>query len=154
MSAVADLLKEINWHPIFVHFPLALLPIAAASLVYARFWPQHKFSNQLAVVGTWTLGLAAVAALVSVASGFATTLHLTIDQGEAQRNFSLHERWAIFSSVIVLALAVLRTAGRASAARPSLFLVGALIFSCVALVVTGFYGGENVYHFGLGLLAH
>lgn len=92
--------------------------------------------------------------LVSLASGFATTLHLKIDDDAAQRNLALHQGWAVFSSLIVLAVAVIRTAGRKSEARPSLGVVIALIVATAALVVTGYYGGENVYRYGLGLVGH
>ena len=44
-----------NWHPVFVHFTVALLIIAAAIHLLSHFMPNSELGNQLTIVARWNL---------------------------------------------------------------------------------------------------
>jgi uncharacterized membrane protein len=139
-----------GWHPMVVHFPLALVVTAALLLVAARLLRQERHAAILATVGTWNLCLGAVAALFGLATGLAAVMDLHVSAA-AHQAISLHVKWAIFTSLALVLLAVWRGAGVAQESRPSWLFTVVLVAATAALVVTGYRGGENVYAYGIGV---
>jgi uncharacterized membrane protein len=139
-----------GWHPIAVHFPLALVVTAAFFLVAARLLRQERYVATLATVGTWNLCIGAVAALFALATGLAALIGLHVGPAAHQSIF-LHVKWAIFTSLALLLLAVWRGAGAAQESRPSWLFIVILLAVTAALVVTGYRGGQNVYLYGVGV---
>ena len=139
----------VQWHPMVVHFPLALIITAAAMLLLARC-SRGSMAEALAVAGTWNLCLGAIAALFAIGTGMAAVLdlHLAVAAKEA---VSIHVKWALFTSVALLLLAVWRGAGNAQNSRPSWLFLLVLLAATAALIETGYRGGQNVYRFGVGV---
>jgi uncharacterized membrane protein len=133
-----------------VHFPLALVVTAALLLVAARLLRQERHAAILATVGTWNLCLGAVAALFGLATGLAAVIDLHVGLA-AREAISLHVKWAIFTSLALVLLAVWRGGGVAQESRPSWLFTVILVAATAALVVTGYRGGENVYAYGIGV---
>ena len=48
-----------NWHPLVVHFPIALVLAATALLLAARLLRSESLAATAATVGTWNLCLGA-----------------------------------------------------------------------------------------------
>jgi uncharacterized membrane protein len=142
-------ITPVQWHPKVVHFPLALIVTAAAALLLARIL-RGTLAATLAMVGTWNLCLGALAALFAVGTGMAAVLdlHLAVAAKEA---VSIHVKWALFTSVSLLLLAVWRGAGNAHNSRPSWLFLLVLFAATAALIETGYRGGQNVYRFGVGV---
>jgi uncharacterized membrane protein len=139
-----------GWHPVIVHFPLALIVLATALLLAARFTRREALASTLATVGTWNLCIGAAAALLALATGLAAVLDLHVGI-EARHAISLHFRWAIFTTLALILIAIWRGAGTAPSSRPSRIFLIVLLLATAALVVTGFRGGQNVYRFGVGV---
>lgn len=139
-----------GWHPLVVHFPLALVLVATPLLLAARLLRSEAIASTAAIVGTWNLCLGAVAALFALATGLGAVLDLDVDAATRQA-ISLHMKWAMFSTLVLVLLAVWRGAGTASGSRPSWVFIIVLVAASAALVVTGYRGGENVYEFGVGV---
>ena len=139
-----------GWHPLIVHFPLALIVVAAALFIAARLLRSESIAATAAIVGTWNLCLGAVAALFALATGLAAVLDL--DVGAAARHaISIHLRWAVFTTLALLLLAIWRGAGSAQGSRPSWLFIIVLMAASAALIVTGYRGAQNVYEFGIGV---
>jgi uncharacterized membrane protein len=141
-----------EWHPIAVHFPLALIVTAAFALSAARLKAMQRLAATLAVVGTWNLGLGAIGALLAVFTGMAAVIHLQVG-ATVRAAVALHVKWAILTTVGVLLLAAWRGAGNAQDSRPSKVFLVVLWAVTAALVVTGYRGGLNVYRYGVGVAA-
>jgi len=139
-----------GWHPIVVHFPLALVVTGAFFLVMARLLRQERHVATLATVGTWNLCVGAVAAVFALATGLAALIGLHVGLAAHQSIF-LHVKWAIFTSLALLLLAVWRGAGAPQESRPSWLFIVVLLGVTAALVVTGYRGGQNVYLYGVGV---
>jgi uncharacterized membrane protein len=133
-----------------VHFPLALVLTAAPLLIAARFLKGEALAGTVASVGTWNLCIGAVAALFALATGLGAVLNLHVDAATHQA-ISLHMKWAMFTTLALLLVAVWRGAGTAQRSRPSWVFIIVLLAVTAALVVTGYHGGQNVYRFGVGV---
>jgi uncharacterized membrane protein len=139
-----------GWHPMVVHFPLALVLIATPLLLAARLLRREAIASTVAIVGTWNLCLGAIAAVFALATGLAAVLDLDVSTA-ARQAVSLHMKWAMFSTLVLLLLAVWRGAGTAQGSRPSWVFIIVLLAAAAALVITGYRGGKNVYEFGVGV---
>ena len=138
------------WHPLIVHFPLALVLTAGAAFVAALLWRDGRVAATLATLGTWNLCIGALGILAAFGSGLAATLGLQLGAA-AHVALGLHVRWAASACFLVLLAAVWRFAGAPAAERPSRPFLAVLLLACAALVGTGYRGGLNVYTYGIGV---
>jgi uncharacterized membrane protein len=141
-----------GWHPSVVHFPLALVTTAAFLLTAARLLRRDSYAATLATVGTWNLCLGALAALLALATGLAAVIGLHVGI-PAHQAISMHVKWAMFTTLALVLLAVWRGAGSAQESRPSWIFVLVLLAATAALIETGYRGGQNVYRYGVGVIA-
>jgi uncharacterized membrane protein len=139
-----------EWHPIAVHFPLALTVTGALALSAAHASVLERHSATLGIVGTWNLCLGAVGTLFALGTGLAAVVSLELAPA-ARAAVALHVKWAIFTTAALLLLAVWRGAGTDPKSRPSGLFLLLLWAATAALLVTGYRGGENVYQFGVGI---
>lgn len=133
-----------------VHFPLALVVTAALFLVGARLLRPARYTETLATVGTWNLCLGSIAALFAIATGLAAVIDLHVGV-TARQAISLHVKWAIFTTLVLVLLAVWRGAGAAQESRPSWLFTLLLVAATAALIMTGYRGGQNVYQYAIGI---
>jgi uncharacterized membrane protein len=139
-----------NWHPLVVHFPIALILSATLLLLAARLLRNEPLAATAATVGTWNLCLGAVAAVFALGSGLAAVLDLDVSTA-VRSAISVHVKWAMFTTLLLVLLAVWRGAGSASRSRPSWIFLVALLAASAALSFTGYRGGKNVYEYGVGV---
>lgn len=139
-----------GWHPVVVHFPIALTLTAGLSLILARLVRPQSLAETLATVGTWNLCAGAATALFALATGLAGVLDLSVGAA-AHAAISTHVKWAIFTSMALLLTSVWRGAGTPSRSRPSWLFVIVLSAVCAALILTGLFGADNVYRYGVGV---
>ena len=142
-----------EWHPIAVHFPLALTVTGAFALTASSVpaWLRHRAA--LATVGTWNLCLGAAGVLFALGTGLAAMVSIHLDPS-ARGAVALHVKWAVFTSVALLLVAVWRGAGNAPDEKPSPALLVVLWAVTAALIVTGYRGGQNVYRYGVAVQKH
>jgi uncharacterized membrane protein len=139
------------WHPLFVHFPLALLVTAAVCLSLARALPVQRLAETSATVGTWNLCLGAVGVLFALGSGLAASIGLDVDAA-AHQAIAAHVKSAVVTTMLTLSVAVWRGAGVAPTARPSPLFLAMMWLAIASLMVTGYRGGQNVYRHGVGVV--
>ena len=137
-------------HPMIVHFPLALILTAAVLLLAARVWRNAESAAIVAIVGTWNLCLGAAAALITLGTGLGAILDLEVNAA-ARASISTHAKWAIFTTLALVLLAVWRGAGTEQRSRPTWVFMIVLLAATGALITTGYRGGQNVYRFGVGV---
>jgi uncharacterized membrane protein len=58
-----------NWHPVFVHFTVALLIIAAIIHLLSHFLPKGDLVNQLTIVARWKCWFGMEFTLLTLAEG-------------------------------------------------------------------------------------
>ena len=145
-------LNMLPWHPMLVHFPLALTVTATAAFVAARLLGTAKSAAALSLVGTWNLLGGTIGALFALGSGLVALIGAPLAPA-ARVAVALHAGWATLSVCALLVLAVWRGAGSPFDARPSVPFLSVLLLATAALIVTGYLGGENVYRHGIGVAA-
>ena len=143
-------MSSLPWHPMVVHFPLALVIVAALLLVAARLLRSDTLAAGMAIAGTINLCIGAVAALFALGTGLAAVLDLDVGAA-AHQAISIHLKWAMFTTLVLLLLAVWRGAGTAPASRPSWVFLIVLLAAAGALTYTGYRGGKNVYEYAIGV---
>jgi len=134
-----------------VHFPLALTLTGFLCLLASRL-VQNKaaYAASLAACGTWNLAIGGFMGLLTLGTGLGAAWQLRLHDG-MQDSLSRHVMWAVCTSQLVLLLGLWRLLATTAQEKPSgLFLVLAMI-ACIGFIVTGYYGGENVYHYAMGV---
>ena len=139
-----------GWHPVVVHFPLALVITAACFLSAARVLRASRAAETSAIVGTWTLVVGALGLLFALGTGLAAVADLHIGAA-AHEAVSSHVKSAILTTFLVLSAAVWRGAGAPQQARPSRGFILLMWLAASSLIVTGYRGGQNVYRHGVGV---
>lgn len=136
-----------NWHPMFVHFTVALLSISA--LLYLAGLVLRK--PNLLVVARWNLWIGAGITIGTVLAGF-YAYNTVAHDGPSHAAMTDHKNWALVTASIfgVLALWSLAKHRGAKTAHPA--FVGLILLASGFLAVTGFKGGEVVYRHGMGVM--
>ena len=136
-------------HPIVVHFPIALLCASVAFEALASRWPTGGFRE----TSFYTLLAGVMAAGLAVVTG-GMEEDLAKRVGAPESVLELHESLGQVTLVIFVALSRLRLAmqwGWLKEIRPLTLGLGAI--GIVILALTGYWGGELVYTYGIGVKA-
>ena len=129
----------IDVHHILVHFPIALI-LLAAFLQLLAVW---RNSASLHFAAKANLILGAVSGIVTVTSG------LLAEEGYRHRLLETHESLAIGTTVFaaLMAIAWIRRPVEPRS-RGSYLLLGALLLAGAAVGTTGYFGGEMAFGHG------
>ena len=142
-----------GWHPIIVHFAIAMTVGGSVALAASRLCRARRARQRLAVWGTLNFCAGAVFVLLAIASGITAIWDMNLSAG-ARAAVSIHVKWAFLTAVTVILVAVWRGAGAAPEEPPSTLLVVVMAGAAACAVVTAYFGAENVYRFGIGVLGH
>jgi uncharacterized membrane protein len=143
-------MTNIQWHPMMVHFPLALMLTGFLCLLLSRLLQHTPLNVSLAACGTWNLVFAGITVLLTLCTGLAAAWHLQL-HGGMQYSVSRHVIWAVCTSQLVVLLGLWRAFGNSVGKTPSLIFLAFALIACIGFIITGYYGGENVYHYGIGV---
>jgi uncharacterized membrane protein len=141
-------------HPMLVHFPLALLPVALVLQGIALARGQGLFEREcLSTTGLAILMVAAAGAGIAAIFGD-IALDIAVSAGFAPSQLEGHEELGMTSALLLIALASLEGAlywRRASSRLASwgMLVAGAALFAL--LVVTAAFGGHLVYGLGVNV---
>ena len=140
-----------NWHPIFVHFSIALLSISTALLIIGKFTPQkYLWRNAAFTVSKWNLLIGATISIITVLAGWYA--YNTVNHDEPSHiAMTSHMKWALGTFSLFVVVAIWSFIQRKREA--GFLLVGFQLFATLMLLVTGFKGGELVYRHGLGVMS-
>lgn len=141
-----------NWHPMFVHFTVALVSISAVFHLLAKVTRSESHRAQWQVVAKWTLwsgALITVATLIAGLYAYNTVAH---DEPSHQA-MTLHRNWAIATALFIfIAAGWSFWLDRRQRSTPTVLFVLVLITGGM-VSATGWLGAEAVYRFGLGVMS-
>ena len=142
-----------NWHPIFVHFTVALLSIAVVLFILGAFNKNESTRQTMYKVAEWNFWIGAV---ITIATGLAgwyaynTVAHDT----PSHAAMTIHRNWALATITVVLLLAVcLWRSNKTGHTSPSNLFISLLVGLLLLLGTTAWHGGEVVYRYGLGVMS-
>ena len=141
-----------NWHPIFVHFAIALLSIAALFHVVAVINGKSTNYYQFESVANWNLWVGALLALATIATGWIAYNSVDHDT-PSHLAMTDHRNWALATTACFVALAIW-SFQRAKKSVPIGWGITILLLLATGLLgATGWKGGELVFRHGLGVMS-
>ena len=136
-------------HPIVVHFPIGLLCASVAFDALASRWPTGGFRD----TSLYTLLAGVMSAGLAVATG-GMEEDMAEQAGAPESVLDLHESLGIATLLIFVVLLGLRLVMRWGLLKEIHSLtLGLGVIGIVVLVLTGYWGGELVYTYGIGMKA-
>ena len=142
-----------NFHPIVVHFPIALTIIALLLSIASHTRRSHPISGQLAAAGHFVLWLAAIGAVTAVFFGWLAYNSISNHDDAGHAAMLLHRSWAVPTAIGLVLLAswdAWKYRVNELISVPMLIL---LLLLSQAIALTGWLGGELVYRHGIGVLS-
>ena len=141
-----------NWHPIFVHFSVALLSIAAVLHLASHFVSNPNLANQWTITARWNLWLGIGLTLLTVAAGWYA--YYTVDHDTpSHAAMTEHRNWAMVTFVVFLSIAAWEYYLHRHAKGKGWLFTGLLLVAASLLTSTAWHGGELVYRYGLGVMS-
>jgi uncharacterized membrane protein len=145
-----------NWHPILVHFTIALYTTSAAVYIFTAITQRFLTNNlvlDLYTTARWCLWIAAFSTFFTIAAGFYA--FNTVQHNEvSHRIMSIHRNWGLTTAIGICLLAGISIwRYYKNKNYPSFIFLGGLILVGTALLITGYLGGELVYRYGLGVIS-
>lgn len=134
-----------NVHPMFVHFPLALLSVGLLFDILGYFLRKESLLN----AGWWCFSLGVVSAIVTVMTGFQAE-HTVAVSGEAHDILENHEHFQIYSTLVFLALLNWRSLKRGAIPRLKYVYFAIAAIAVIAILYGSHFGGTLVYEYGVG----
>ncbi|MDH5302352.1 MAG: DUF2231 domain-containing protein [Gammaproteobacteria bacterium] len=140
-----------NWHPMFVHFSVALLSLTVLLHLLTKV-VGGALQNDVRLVARWCLWMGAVAALFTGATGiyaFNTVAHDT----PSHLAMIEHRNLALPTILFFAALAIWSFMQRLKVKEASAPFLLALLVAGGLLASTAWHGAELVYRHGLGVMS-
>ncbi|WP_262696077.1 DUF4440 domain-containing protein [Kordiimonas aquimaris] len=137
-----------NWHPILVHFTVALLLTATALLAWSLFRGRTTADQATVISGRLVLWIGLVAAVLTLAAGLQAYYSVGHD-GPSHAAMTDHRNWG-FGALAAFLVAGMLNWTRRKSNLPVRDVVLLLVSSGI-LLVTAYKGGELVYRYGLGV---
>ncbi|MBI5613284.1 MAG: DUF2231 domain-containing protein [Gammaproteobacteria bacterium] len=145
-----------NWHPILVHFTVALLAVAVILHLLAHLSLPRNLQAEWRIVARWSLWIGAGLSLVTGFTGWLA--YNSVDHDELSHlAMTDHRNWAIVTLVLFVVLALWSWWNRLAKREPTKFVSAVysmtLVVAGVLLASTAWRGGELVYRHGLGVMS-
>jgi len=143
-----------NWHPIFVHFTVALIIISALMHVLHLFVDGDAESLKIktATVANWNLWLGAILTLFTILAGWFAYNSVEHD-APSHAAMTLHKNWAFSTAAFIIVVAIWSFQQARWAVRLSKPIVFATVLAAALVGATAWLGGEVVYRYGLGVMS-
>jgi len=140
-----------NWHPIFVHFTVALLSLSVGLFVITPF-VKSPLQQQWQIVARWALWFGAGFTVITGLTGlyaFNTVDHDTASHAA----MTVHRNWAIAAISLFFLITVWSVIKiRRKQSLGTIFVI-AMVIAGGVLGSTAWRGGEVVYRYGLGVMS-
>lgn len=134
-----------NWHPLLVHFTVALITVSAIFFVLSKTIKSK--ADTFERVAKWTLWTGAGITVFTILAGFGAYNSVAHDD-VAHKVMKVHRTWALVTGAAILLVAIWNL--RAKAVSNAMVVASLLIAGLVG--ATGYLGAELVYRHGLGVM--
>ncbi|AYO83214.1 putative membrane protein [Methylobacterium sp. PvP062] len=141
-----------NWHPVAVHFTVALLITASVLFAAGTLFRTAPLGDALTTAARWNLAIGIAVTVATLATGW-SAYNTVAHDAASHENMTVHLRWAVATALIFLVAGGVAWSERRKGAGAGIVLLALLAGGSGTLAVTGWLGGENVYRYGLGVMA-
>jgi uncharacterized membrane protein len=139
-----------NWHPVFVHFTVALLAIAAILFLVVAVAGRDGRLRGIETAAGWNLWLGAAVTMGTLAAGLQAAGSVVHDE-PAHVAMLDHRNWAFATAALFVALALWNVARVRRGTRVGPAFAIALLVGLVGIGGTGLRGADLVFGHGLGV---
>ena len=140
-----------NWHPLFVHYTVALISVACVLYVLAAFTGSFQgWRREAFIVARWCFIIGAISIVLTIIAGlyaYNTVAH----DGPSHIAMLEHRNFAFATGGLVILLIAGTLYFKLNTPSKALGVV-ALMLLC-SLFVTAYKGGELVFRHGLGVMS-
>lgn len=149
-------LKLFLWHPIFVHFTVALFSTSVGFYLLAYITGQlkiiAKIALELEIVARWCLWIAAIITIITITAGFYA--YYTVEHDVTSHVvMTTHRNWALPTASAIFLIAIWSGWRYYKQKTLTLVFIISLLIVQGLLLVTAWYGGELVYRYGVGVMS-
>lgn len=146
-----------NWHPIFVHFTVALFSTSAGFYLLhyiTKHFPKTPawLNAELETVARWCLWSASIISIATVSFGFYAYYTVKHD-AVSHAAMTTHRNWALLTISMIILLAVWSIRRYRKQIKITLTFILVLLITEGLLLTTAWHGGELVYRYGLGVMS-
>jgi uncharacterized membrane protein len=139
------------WHPIFVHFSIALLTVATGFYLLAWIFGRAAFRRQWLTVAEWNLWVGFGFVVFTLLFGWLAFNTVSHDSDAVHELMETHALLALITSGGFGMLTLWSIWHRKTKVYPSRLFVGLMSVCLGFLTVTGWRGGDLVYRHGLAV---
>ena len=141
-----------NWHPVFVHFTVALFSVSVLLFLVSVVLKQGSLKTQVVNVAYWNLWMGGLFTIVTLIMGWLAYNSVNHDT-PSHAQMTTHKNWAFIAAALFGLLIVWSIVLKKKAIQPGLVFIVFALGSAGVLGVTAYHGGEAVYRFGLGVMS-
>ena len=141
-----------NWHPVFVHFTVALLSLAVVFHFIHLFIADGNTRQNCYRFAQWNLWLGTGFGIVTAIAGWFASNSVTHD-APSHAAMMEHRNWALATLALFIILAGWSGWKARGNQAPGIIFLVFLLTGGGLLLSTAWHGGELVYRFGLGVMS-
>jgi uncharacterized membrane protein len=141
-----------NWHPIFVHFTVALFTLAVGLYLAVFFIKDEDLKSQCFTVARWNLWIGMAITILTLITGWLAYNSVAHDE-PSHAAMTDHRNWALVTASVFALLTGWSVFQYRKVKAPSVTLLLSLIVGSALLGSTAWRGGEVVYRYGLGVMS-
>lgn len=141
-----------NWHPLFVHFSIALLSMSTIFFVALIITKNNAVQDQLKILAYWNLWLGTGFAIVTATAGWFAYNSVAHDT-PSHEAMTDHRNWALVTLSVFIVASLWSIKQYKSVKNTSATFTFIMVMAFVLLASTGWRGGEAVYRYGLGVMS-
>lgn len=141
-----------NFHPIFVHFTVALFTTSFLLFLAGSYLRSHQWSETMLKAAHVNLWIGAIFTIFTLLAGWDAYNTVTHD-GPSHAAMTDHRNWALITAAAWAILAFWSLKYHRKIARVSVPFLAVVCIAWGLLMTTGYKGGEIVYRHGLGVMS-
>lgn len=141
-----------NWHPLFVHFPIALLSMATVFFIALFFVGERPPEDQLRTLAYWNLWIGTGFAIIAAIAGWFAFNSVAHDS-PSHAAMTDHRNWALVTLSVYIVMSIWGYFYYKSERRINMVFTLTMFLAFILLVSTGWRGSEVVYRYGLGVMS-
>ncbi|MCK4864607.1 MAG: DUF2231 domain-containing protein [Gammaproteobacteria bacterium] len=141
-----------NWHPLFVHFVVALLSMSTLFFVALKILATHKLHVSLKIMAYWNLWLGTGFAVITVIAGWFAYNSVAHDT-PSHAAMTDHRNWALVTLGVYIIISLWSWKHYKSVKTVGMAFTFVMVMASALLVSTGWRGSEAVYRYGLGVMS-
>jgi len=143
-----------NWHPVFVHFTVAMLTMSSILYCVLFVTDRMRVKSDLLIVANWLLWIGTAFTIGTIATGLYA--YYTVAHDDASHlAMTDHRNWAILTALFFTGMAIklffeYRHNKHVSVSK---ILFVTMLVGLFLLTTTAWKGGEVVYRYGVGVMS-